>query len=73
MPTFTDILELHSMIRDHALEIDRLHAALDIQFTRIAQMQAELDVLPHARKRREALRALLTQPPAPNGNGGPHT
>jgi hypothetical protein len=48
----------------HALQVE-----LDVQTKRIAQMQAELDVLPIARKRRNSLRELLTQVAAPNGNG----
>jgi hypothetical protein len=43
------------------LQMASLRAALDIQLTRIAQMQAELDALPQARKRRQLLRALLTK------------
>jgi hypothetical protein len=46
-----------------------LQALVDIQTKRIAQMQAELDLLPVARKRRQSLRALLTEQPAHNGNG----
>jgi len=45
-----------------------LRAALEVQFKRIAQMQAELDVLPQARQRRNTLRELLTAAPH-NGNG----
>ena len=51
----------------HALQVE-----LDVQTKRIAQMQAELDVLPIARKRRDSLRELLTQVAAPNGNGHRH-
>jgi len=46
-----------------------LQEVVDIQTKRIAQMQAELDLLPVARKRRQSLRALLTELPAHNGNG----
>jgi hypothetical protein len=46
-----------------------LQEVVDIQTKRIAQMQAELDLLPVARKRRESLRALLTDDPSHNGNG----
>ena len=45
-----------------------LRAALDVQFKRIAQMQAELDALPQARRRRKTLRGLLTDA-SHNGNG----
>jgi len=56
-------------LRAQALEVDNLRAALDVQFKRIAQMQAELDVLPMARARRKTIRALLEQLPANNNNG----
>ena len=46
-----------------------LQKVVDIQTKRIAQMQAELDLLPLARKRRESLRALLTEQASHNGNG----
>lgn len=54
---------------------DHLHdlqCELDVQAKRIAQMQAELDVLAMARKRRASLREVLTQVAAPNGNGRHH-
>lgn len=69
MPNSSILSELQSMLHAQALELDRLRASIDVQFTRIAQMQAELDALPHARKRREALRVLPAQGPSPNGNG----
>jgi hypothetical protein len=60
------------MFRLHAQaqELTTMRAILDIQFKRIAQMQAELDLLPHARRRREALRSLLTEPFPHNGDRG---
>jgi len=60
--------QLDSKLQAQALELDNLRAALDVQFKRIAQMQAELDLLPTARERRKFLRLLL-QPPSSNGNG----
>jgi hypothetical protein len=50
-------------------QLASLRAALDVQFKRIAQMQAELDVLPQARQRRNTLRELLTSASSHNGNG----
>ena len=47
-------------------QLTGLRAALDVQFKRIAQMQAELDGLPQARQRRKTLRELLT-PASYNG------
>jgi len=63
-----NLKQLESCLHDQALEISTLRAAIDIQFERIAQMQAELDLLPHARRRRQALRALLAAPPSHNGD-----
>jgi multidrug resistance efflux pump len=53
--------QLQAHLHEHSLQMASLRAALDVQVTRIAQMQAELDVLPQARKRRQLLRALLTK------------
>ena len=54
--------QVQAHLHEHSLQMASLRAALDIQLTRIAQMQAELDALPQARKRRQVLRALLTRP-----------
>jgi hypothetical protein len=35
-------------------------------------MQAELDLLPHARRRRQVLRALLAEPPSHHGSYRSH-
>jgi len=51
---------LGARLDQQAAEIARLRAALDVQFKRIAHMQAELDVLPTARRRRKAVRDILT-------------
>jgi hypothetical protein len=67
-PLERTVQELEARLREHALEMANLRVALDIQFTRIAQMQAELDNLPHAKKRRRSLLAPPTQLPAHNGN-----
>ena len=40
-------------------QLASLRAALQVQFERMAPMQAELDVLPQARQRRNILRGLL--------------
>ncbi len=60
--------QLDARLRAHALEMASLQAAFDIQTTRIAQMQAELDVLPQARKRR-LLQSKLVIQPSHTGNG----
>jgi uncharacterized coiled-coil protein SlyX len=60
--------QLMSRLNEQGLELTTLRAALAVQFKRIASMQAELDLLPHARKRRQALRQLLVQPPSHNGD-----
>jgi hypothetical protein len=53
--------QVQAHLHEHSLQMASLRAALDIQLTRIAQMQAELDTLPQARKRRRLLRVLLTR------------
>ena len=57
----TAFMDFDARLHEHSIEMEALRAALDIQSKRIAQMQAELDILPQARKRRELLRALLNQ------------
>ena len=64
------LLELQAKIHANELEMASLRAALDVQFTRITQMQAELDVLPHARERRKTVRMLLARRPSSNGDNG---
>jgi septal ring factor EnvC (AmiA/AmiB activator) len=64
----TTLKQLDAKLQAQALEVANLRAALDVQFKRIAQMQAELDVLPTARERRKFIRAQL-DPPSHNGNG----
>ena len=53
-------------------EMTTLRAELALQFKRIASIQAELDVLPQARKRRKTLRSFLLPPPSHNGDGPRH-
>jgi hypothetical protein len=57
--------QLASRLRDQAVEMATLRAAIDVQFKRIAAMQAELDVLPYVRKRRQTLLGLLPKPDIP--------
>jgi hypothetical protein len=54
--------QLDARLQEQALKMDSLRAALDTQLKRIAQMQADLDVLPRARKHPHWLRAHLAQP-----------
>ena len=65
----TTLKQLDAKLQAQALEVANLRAALDVQFKRIAAMQAELDVLPTARARRKTISALLKQLPANNNNG----
>ena len=64
--------QLASRLRDQAVEMATLRAAIDVQFKRIAAMQAELDVLPYVRGRRQPLRGLLPKPASHNGNHRSH-
>ena len=61
--------KLDAQLQEQALEVATLRSALDVQFKRIAQMQAELDMLAAARSRRKPISALLHQLPARNNNG----
>jgi hypothetical protein len=63
----TTLKQIVSRLHEQALEMASIRAALDVQFTRIAHMQAELDLLPHSHRRRQVLRALLTEPPSHHG------
>lgn len=63
------VQELASRVREQALEMTALREALEVQFTRIAQLQAELDVLPQARQRRQSLREAFAGPLSHAGNG----
>lgn len=56
--------QLDARLHEQALKMDSLRAALDSQLKRIAQMQADLDVLPRARKHHQWLRAALAPPPS---------
>jgi hypothetical protein len=63
--------QLHAQLQEQALEVASLRAAFDVQFKRIAQLQAELDQLPVARKRRQLLQASMRNVPQ-NGDGRTH-
>ena len=62
------IAELEAQLNEQAREVANLRAAFATQFKRIEQMQAELDQLPAARRRRRMLEATLHVPPNGNGN-----
>ena len=61
--------QLATRLDEQALETATLRSALDLQFRRVAQMQAQLDALPAARKRREARAAQVLRIASQNGNG----
>jgi hypothetical protein len=63
------LVELAARLEDQCIEMATLKSAFAVQFTRIAQMQAQLDVLPNARRRGEELRGGLTLVGASNANG----
>jgi hypothetical protein len=58
-PTLT---RLDAVLQEQALAIAALRADANVQFKRIADMQAELDVLPQARRRRQVLSAAFQRP-----------
>jgi hypothetical protein len=57
--------QLDARLQEQALELANLRSQLSVQFKRIAQMQAELDGLPQARKHRSRLLAAPAPTPAP--------
>jgi cell division protein FtsB len=57
-------------VQKQARQIAMLRATADVQFKRIADMQAELDVLPAARRRRHMVRALLQPSRSHHGTNG---
>jgi hypothetical protein len=65
----TTLKQLAARLQEQSLDMANLRTALDVQFKRIAEMQAELDTLPHARIRRSFLKAAMAQTPSHNGNG----
>ena len=72
--TASQLRQLATRLHRQNTEIAILRMKLDLQFKRISQIQAELDVLPAARKRRQSLRVLtLSAPSSPNGNGRSHS
>jgi hypothetical protein len=63
-----ELAVLNAHVAGLALELAEVRTTLDIQFKRIAALQAEVDLLPVARRRREARRGPAPVP-AHNGNG----
>ena len=63
-----ELAVLNAHVAGLALELAEVRNTLDIQFKRIAELQAEVDVLPAARRRRQTMRAPAPVP-AHNGNG----
>jgi hypothetical protein len=68
-----ELAELNARFAGLAFEMAGVRTTLEVQFKRIAELQAELDLLPAARRRREEMRT-PTLPPTPghNGNGRSH-
>lgn len=58
-PASSTVERLLSRFDSQAREMTAIRATLDNQFKRIALMQAELDVLPLARRRRKTTRSML--------------
>ena len=59
-------------LRQLGVELHDLQDELGVQTKRIAHIQAELDLLPTSRRRRELLRGLLTEEASPTGNWRRH-
>jgi hypothetical protein len=60
---------LSHRIDEQRAEMASLRVRLDIQFKRIACLQAELDVLPVAKKQRRSRRLVLLSTPGPHSAG----
>ena len=68
-----ELAGLNARVAGLAFELAGVRTTLDIQFKRIAELQAEVDLLPAARRRRQAMRAPGSVPvPGHNGNGRSH-
>jgi uncharacterized small protein (DUF1192 family) len=65
----TAIHEINGRLDLLTLEMSNMGAFLDTQFKRIAALQAELDLLPAARERRQELRKQIPSLPSSGGNG----
>jgi hypothetical protein len=63
------LLQLSSRLEEQALEMAIMRTELDIQFKRIAALQAELDVLPAVQRRREGRRSTTVNLGTHSGNG----
>jgi hypothetical protein len=61
-----ELRALSSRIDEQRAEMSSLRVRLEIQFKRIACLQAELDVLPTARKERRTQRLLLLSAAGPH-------
>jgi hypothetical protein len=65
--------QMSASLQQQADSIAQICAILEVQFKRIVTMQAELDVVPTARKCRATLRMLLQPPALLNRNGAGKT
>jgi len=69
-PLVPTLEELFALVQEQNRTINSMCEALDIQFKRTAQLQAELDGLPHAKRRRaDAFRSFKLQPLVHHGDG----
>ena len=64
-----ELRTLSTRIDEQRTEMASLRVKLEIQFKRIAYLQAELDVLPIARKQRRSRRLVLLSTPGPHSAG----
>ena len=69
MKTLPTLVQLAARLDEQTTEIASLKSAMAVQFTRIAQLQSQVDVLPSTRRGGEELRSSLTPIAASNGNG----
>jgi hypothetical protein len=65
----SELRALSCRIDEQRAEIASLRVRLEIQFKRIAYLQAELDVLPVAKKQRRSRRLVLLSKAGPHSAG----
>ena len=63
------LAQLAARLDETTRKIDTLEQSLSVQFTRIAQLQAQVDTLPNARQRGEERRGVATPITPADGNG----
>jgi uncharacterized coiled-coil protein SlyX len=67
--TAPTVAQLAARLDEQTRKIETLEQSLSIQFTRIAQLQAQVDLLPNTQQPGEEQRGATTPIPTVHGNG----